>query len=163
MRPSTFLSGLALFAVVTIAHAHAHLKMSTPADASVVSVSPPSIVLKFSEAARLTAAWIQKDDGPKQKLTPLPDKPAVEDIAHKLKDAGVGPWLDKWYLVPGKTFQSGLAEALGSCPTCAVFIGPKGVGDWALEEVLVAQDRAAQPGTVILRFIAPPSAPGTTC
>jgi methionine-rich copper-binding protein CopC len=78
MKPSTFLSGLALLAVVTIAHAHAHLKMSTPADASVVSVSPPSIVLKFSEAARLTAAWIQKDDGPKQKLTPLPDKPTVE-------------------------------------------------------------------------------------
>jgi len=71
------------------------------------------------------------------------DKPAVEDIAHKLKDAGVEPWLDKWYLVPGKTFQSGLTEALRSCRTCAVFIGPKGVGDWAREEVLVAQDRAA--------------------
>ena len=78
MKHSTFLSGLALFAVVTIAHAHAHLKMSTPADASVISVSPPSIVLKFSEAARLTAAWIQKDDGPKRKLTHLADKPAVE-------------------------------------------------------------------------------------
>ena len=72
------------------------------------------------------------------------DKPAVEVIAHKLKDAGVEPWLDKWCLVPGKTFQSGLADALRSCPTCAVFIGPKGVGNWAREEVLVAQDRAAK-------------------
>jgi energy-coupling factor transporter ATP-binding protein EcfA2 len=72
------------------------------------------------------------------------DKPAVEVIAHKLKDAGVEPWLDKWCLIPGKTFQSGLADALRSCPTCAVFIGPKGVGDWAREEVLVAQDRAAK-------------------
>jgi hypothetical protein len=72
------------------------------------------------------------------------DKPAVEDIAHKLKDAGVEPWLDKWYLVPGKTFQSGLTEALRSCRTCAVFIGPKGVGDCGREEVLVAQDRAAK-------------------
>jgi hypothetical protein len=35
------------------------------------------------------------------------DKPAVEEIAHKLKDAGVEPWLDKWCLVPGKTFQAG--------------------------------------------------------
>ena len=26
------------------------------------------------------------------------DKPAVEVIAHKLKDAGVEPWLDKWCL-----------------------------------------------------------------
>jgi hypothetical protein len=72
------------------------------------------------------------------------DKPAVEDIAHKLKNAGVEPWLDKWCLVPGKTFQSGLADALRSCPTCAVFIGPKGVGNWAREEVLVATDRAAK-------------------
>src|SRR4029450_11148004 len=48
------------------------------------------------------------------------DKPAVEVIAHKLKDAGVEPWLDKWCLIPGKTFQSGLADALRSCPTCGV-------------------------------------------
>src|SRR6266496_4543386 len=72
------------------------------------------------------------------------DKPAVEDIAHKLKYAGVKPWLDKWCLVPGKTFQSGLADALRNCATCAVFIGPAGVGNWAREEILVAQDRAAK-------------------
>jgi copper transport protein len=108
MRPSTFLSGLALFAVVTLAHAHAHLKMSTPADASVVSVSPPSIVLKFSEAARLTAAWIQKDDGPKQKLTPLPDKPAVE-VSVALPALEPGIYVVSWralsddgHVVPGQ-------------------------------------------------------------
>src|SRR4029453_14258572 len=72
------------------------------------------------------------------------DKPAVEVIAHKLKDAGVEPWLDKWCLVPGKTFQSGPADALRTCPTCAVFIGPAGVGDWAREEILVATGRAAK-------------------
>jgi hypothetical protein len=72
------------------------------------------------------------------------DKPAVEDIAQKLKNAGVEPWLDKWYLVPGKTFQSGLADALRNCATCAVFIGPKGFGDWAREEVLIATNRAAK-------------------
>jgi methionine-rich copper-binding protein CopC len=95
MRPSTFLSGLALFAVVTIAHAHAHLKMSTPADASVVTASPPNLVLKFSEAARLTAAWIQKDDGPKQKLTPLPDKPAVE-VSVALPSLEPGNYVISW-------------------------------------------------------------------
>ena len=72
------------------------------------------------------------------------DKPAVENIAHKLKRAGLEPWLDKWYLVPGTTFQTGLADALRNSATCAVFIGPKGVGDWSREEVLVAQDRAAK-------------------
>ena len=33
------------------------------------------------------------------------DKPAVENIAHKLKSAGLEPWLDKWYLVPEKPFK----------------------------------------------------------
>ena len=72
------------------------------------------------------------------------DKPAVEKIAHKLKSAGLEPWLDKWYLVPGKTFQTGLADALRNSAACAVFVGPKGVGDWSREEVLVAQHRAAK-------------------
>jgi hypothetical protein len=72
------------------------------------------------------------------------DKPVVEEIAHKLKKAGLEPWLDKWYLVPGHTFQTGLADALRNTASCAVFIGPKGVGDWSREEILVAQDRAAK-------------------
>ena len=72
------------------------------------------------------------------------DKPAVEALAHKLRDAGINPWLDKWHLIPGGAFQYGLAEALRSCPTCAVFVGPKGLGEWAREELLVAQDRAAK-------------------
>jgi len=72
------------------------------------------------------------------------DKPAVESIAHKLKSAGLEPWLDKWYLVPGQTFHTGLADALRNSAACALFIGPKGVGDWSREEVLVAQHRAAK-------------------
>jgi hypothetical protein len=72
------------------------------------------------------------------------DKPAVEVIARKLKDARVEPWLDKWNLVPGGNFQSASADALRSCANFAVFIGPKGVGDWSREEILVAQDRAAK-------------------
>jgi TIR domain len=46
------------------------------------------------------------------------DKPAVEEIACKLKDAGFQPWLDKWCLTPGETFQRGLAEGLRNCATC---------------------------------------------
>lgn len=72
------------------------------------------------------------------------DKPAVETLAHKLRDAGINPWLDKWHLIPGTAFQYDLSDALRSCPTCAVFVGPKGLGDWAREELLVAQDRAAK-------------------
>jgi hypothetical protein len=72
------------------------------------------------------------------------DKPAVEEIARKLKATGLEPWLDIWCLTPGETFQRGLADGLRNCATCAVFVGPNGLGDWAREELLVAQDRAVK-------------------
>jgi len=54
------------------------------------------------------------------------------------------PWLDIWCLTAGETFQPGLADGLRKSTTCAIFIGPKGLGNWAREELLVAQDRAAR-------------------
>jgi len=29
------------------------------------------------------------------------DKPVVEELAQKLRQAGLRPWLDKWNLIPG--------------------------------------------------------------
>ncbi len=72
------------------------------------------------------------------------DKPPVECIAQKLKTVGLAPWLDKWCLVPGQSWQYELANALRSCPTCGIFVGQNGLGDWAREELLVAQDRATK-------------------
>ena len=72
------------------------------------------------------------------------DKPLVECIAQKLQAAGKAPWLDEWCLVPGQAWQYGLANALRGCATCGVFVGQNGMGDWAREELLVAQERAAR-------------------
>jgi TIR domain len=72
------------------------------------------------------------------------DKPPVECIAKKLQAAGLVPWLDKWCLVPGQAWQYGLANALRGCATCGVFVGENGLGDWAREELLVAQERATR-------------------
>jgi hypothetical protein len=114
--------------------------MRTLALSLVSTLGTPMRITKGSTALEVFDIFLSRNSA---------DKPAVENIAHKLKDAGVEPWLDKWYLVPGKTFQSGLADALRNCATCAIFIGPNGFGDWAREEVLVAQDRAAKAGWVI--------------
>jgi hypothetical protein len=62
------------------------------------------------------------------------DKTQVEWVAHKLKSAGLEPWLDKWHLVAGQVWQSDLAEILRTCPTCGIFVGRNGLGDWAREE-----------------------------
>ena len=67
------------------------------------------------------------------------DKPAVERLAHRLTDeAGLRPFLDKWHLVPGEPWQEALEEALDQSRTCAVLIGPRGIGPWEHEEMRAA-------------------------
>jgi methionine-rich copper-binding protein CopC len=71
-------AGLALSSVPQIAAAHAHLKQAVPGDGSVVTVSPPSFSLSFSEAAHLTALSLQRQRQRQgqtltaQKIAPLP-------------------------------------------------------------------------------------------
>ena len=66
------------------------------------------------------------------------DKPAVEELAHRLRAIGLEPWLDKWNLVPGEVWQPALEEALRDSATCVVFVGPSGFGDWQHEEMRAA-------------------------
>ena len=70
--------GLAVVTFGVTASAHAHLEKSSPADGSVITTSPSSIVLSFSEAARLTALSIQRGDEAKQNLKPLPTSGAKQ-------------------------------------------------------------------------------------
>lgn len=69
------------------------------------------------------------------------DKPAVEAIARKLVKEGIEPWLDKWNLIPGEPWHEAIVDALNSCESCAVFIGPSGIGPWQNEEMRAAIDR----------------------
>ena len=78
MKPSVVLTALVGVLVSILANAHAHLHMSTPANHTVVVEAPKQISLQFNEAVQLTAATIQKGDGPAIKLGPLPDVVAKE-------------------------------------------------------------------------------------
>ena len=49
------ISSLAATAVL----AHAHLQKSVPANGAVVNAAPTSVVLTFSEPAKLTACWAE--------------------------------------------------------------------------------------------------------
>ncbi len=69
------------------------------------------------------------------------DKPAVEELAFRLRKEGVEPWLDKWNLIPGAPWQPAIEDALEDCATCAVFVGPSGLGPWQNEEMRAAIDR----------------------
>jgi methionine-rich copper-binding protein CopC len=103
-----------------LAQAHTHLQKSTPAEGSVLMSSPPDIVLKFSEAARLTAAWIQKGTEPKQKLIPLPEK-AANEVTVAVPALTPGSYIVSWravsadgHVMPGQihfTISGGSAPA----------------------------------------------------
>ena len=73
------------------AAAHAHLQQSLPAEGSVVSSAPAQFMLKFSEAAQLTALSLQKQGEPQaQKIQPLPTAASAEiSVAAPRRDPGI--------------------------------------------------------------------------
>jgi methionine-rich copper-binding protein CopC len=82
------------------AQAHAHLQQSTPADGSVIATAPAKLVLRFSEAAQLTALSITKQGGARQELAPLPDR-AQATIEVALPALTPGRYEVSWRAVSG--------------------------------------------------------------
>ncbi len=84
------------------------------------------------------------------------DQSAVEEIANALTRSGLAPWLDRWHLPAGTSWQRALGEALAVCRSCAVFVGAADLGDWEHQEVEVALDRAAkEPGFRVFLVLLP--------
>ena len=69
------------------------------------------------------------------------DRPAVEELAGRLRAEGLALYLEVWELLPGREFQPGLADALIDSKTCLTFLGPNGLGPWQKEEIQVAIDK----------------------
>ena len=95
MKMFSLLCGMALVTFAVTASAHAHLEKSSPADGSVMMTSPSSIVLSFSEAARLTALSIQRADEAKQNLKPFPTA-AARQISVPLPPLKPGAYSLTW-------------------------------------------------------------------
>ena len=98
---------MVLLAWGAIAQAQTHLLKSVPADGHVVASPPGNVVLTFSEAARLSAAWIQKGEGEKTRLTP-PEKAATE-VTIALPALTPGTYVVSWraasadgHVMPGR-------------------------------------------------------------
>jgi methionine-rich copper-binding protein CopC len=58
--------------ITQLAQAHARLERSIPADGSTLSAVPAALEMRFSEPARLTALWIQRNQEPRQAVKSLP-------------------------------------------------------------------------------------------
>jgi methionine-rich copper-binding protein CopC len=98
MRYMRIVSGLVLALAATVVLAHAHLKKAVPADGAAVGPPPASVVLSFSEPATLTACWIQKGDGARQKITGLATRPALE-ISVPVPKLEAGTYVLSWRVV----------------------------------------------------------------
>lgn len=60
-----------------LAAAHAHLVEAAPANDSVLSQAPASFMLRFNEAARLTALSLQLGDAPPRRIGGLQGTPSA--------------------------------------------------------------------------------------
>src|ERR1041384_1681156 len=88
------------------------------------------------------------------------DKDSVEELAFRLEELKLTPFLDKWHLVPGDPWQEELEEALDSSATCAVFLGPAGLGGWQNEEMRSAlEERVRNDRFRVIPVLLPRSQP----
>lgn len=88
------------------------------------------------------------------------DHEVVERVAHGLREAGLHPFLDRWYLVPGESWQSALEKVLGTCDSVAVFVGPGEMGPWQQRERDFAMERQGRsPGFRVIPVLLPGSDP----
>jgi methionine-rich copper-binding protein CopC len=98
MKTNLSLFAVLLFAVVGVAHAHAHLEHSQPAANSIVSIAPKNVVLTFNEAVQLTALTLQRGDDKPQDLGPLP-KAVTKEITVPMPTLMPGNYIIKWRAV----------------------------------------------------------------
>jgi len=73
------------------------------------------------------------------------DKPAVQELADRLCAEGLEPWLDKSDLRRGVPWTEEVEKCLvEESASCAVIIGPSGLGPWQEQELRVAQNRQVE-------------------
>jgi TIR domain/AAA ATPase domain len=84
------------------------------------------------------------------------DHGVVEDVARKLRDAGLAPFLDRWYLTPGARWRPKLEQTLSACKAVAIFMGPGEMGSWQQREVDVALDlQSRSPNLPVIPVLLP--------
>lgn len=83
------------------------------------------------------------------------DKAAVIEIADRLRQCGMKPWLDVWEIRPGAIWQFALEQQIESIGAAAVFVGQYGVGPWQSEEVYALLQEFIQRGCPVIPVMLP--------
>jgi energy-coupling factor transporter ATP-binding protein EcfA2 len=80
------------------------------------------------------------------------DKAEVLEVAQRLRNRGIRPWIDVWELRPGMDWQAEFDAALSAAPTFAVFVGKHfGQSPFVQEELESARRRGLPIIPVLLK------------
>ncbi len=82
-------------------------------------------------------------------------RPAVEDVARRLRLRGLSPWLDVWELRPGRPWKRFVEKQIQSIGAAAVFVGEEGLGPWQDLEIAALLHQFAERGCPVIPVILP--------
>jgi GTPase SAR1 family protein len=86
------------------------------------------------------------------------DKPAVREIARKLRERGLRPWLDERQLRPGLAWQAGLEDIIEGIPAAAVIVGDQ-LGPWQEQELAAFMRQSVKRRCVVVPVLLPGAEP----
>ena len=84
------------------------------------------------------------------------DQAVVETVALHLRRFELNPFLDRWHLAAGQSWQQLLSQRLADCRSVVIFVGPSLMGSWQKREKEFALNRqAAEPGFPVIPVLLP--------
>jgi hypothetical protein len=83
------------------------------------------------------------------------DKNMVKEIAERLKERGILPWLDKWELQPGLSWQDALEQQIIRIKSAAILVGKNGVSSWQKRELNAFIDKSANKDCSVIPVLLP--------
>ena len=88
------------------------------------------------------------------------DKPRVEEIAQKLRAAGIDAWLDKWEILPGADFVAAINKGLEECDTGLIFFSQEvEAGKWVQAEISALTVQNIEDGKPLIPVFLDPDIP----
>jgi hypothetical protein len=81
------------------------------------------------------------------------DKPAVREIAQKLAEKGIKPWLDEADIRGGDFWHTAIGQQLETVKAATVFVGQHGLGPWQIREIIALLDQFDRRGCRIIPAI----------
>jgi eukaryotic-like serine/threonine-protein kinase len=81
------------------------------------------------------------------------DKPAVREVAQKLSQENIKPWLDEADIRTGSDWHAVIGEQIQTVKSAAVFFGSHGVNNWQSREIIALLNQSDRRGCPIIPVI----------